>query len=138
METSVGLLYGMHLIGGGLPIAENRTNWPVGGGALALQPGWFSGHQHSLLYVNIGFGALPEDYSTPLVPRFEIQGPTNDPYPGSICLPQVPLPPGLEAQIGDRATIQVVQAAEHGAALYSVSYLSLIHPQVPTQPLLPK
>lgn len=28
---------------GGMPMSTNRSLWPVSGGALALQPGWFSG-----------------------------------------------------------------------------------------------
>ena len=56
----------------------------------------------------------------PLVPRFEIRGPTDNPYDGSICLPHVPLPEGTEVKVGDHATIQIVEAATHGAAMYSV------------------
>ena len=69
----------------------------------------------------MGFGTIPENYSAPLVLRFEIEGPTDDPYDGSICLPQVPLPEGFEAEVGGHATIQIVEAAVHGAAMYSVS-----------------
>ena len=54
------------------------------------------------------------------MPRFEINGPTNNPYGGSICLPYLPLPEGVEAKVGDHATIQIVEAATHGAAMYSV------------------
>lgn len=32
----------------------NRTKWPLGGGALSFQPGWFPGHSKALIYVNIG------------------------------------------------------------------------------------
>lgn len=55
------------------------------------------------------------------MPRFEIEGPTDSPYDGSICLPQVPLPEGSEVEVGEHATIQIVEAAVHGAAMYSVS-----------------
>ena len=52
---------------------------------------------------------------------FEIVGPSIVLYPGSICLPQVPLPVNYTAVIGHNATIQVIEAAQHGAALYNVS-----------------
>lgn len=103
-----------------MPTSTNRTYWPVGGGALALQPGWFPGHSTALIYVNIGLGEVPENMSHPVVPPFQITGPTNNPYPGTICLPQVPLPANISVKAGDKATIQVVETAKHGAALYNV------------------
>jgi hypothetical protein len=57
--------------------------------------------------------------TTPL----QIIGPSNNPYPGTICLPQVPLPANATVNVGDKATIQVVEQAQHGAALYSVRHL---------------
>lgn len=103
-----------------MPISQNRTKWPVSGGAVAVQPGWFPGHQTALIYVNIGLGAVPENMSHPVVPPFQITGPTNNPYPGTFCLPQVPLPANVSMKVGDKATIQVVEVAKHGAALYNV------------------
>ena len=41
---------------GGMGISTNRTYWPIGGGAVAFQPGWFQGHKTALLYVNLGIG----------------------------------------------------------------------------------
>jgi hypothetical protein len=104
----------------------NRTLWPVTGGAIALQPGWFQGHATAFFYMNLGFGTNgpdngPPNMSFPMVPVFQIVGPSKNPYPGTICLPQVPLPSGAVVNIGDNATIQVVETAIHGAALYSVS-----------------
>lgn len=104
---------------------RNRTYWPTTGGALAFQPGWFRGHSLAVIYVNLGFGTNgpdngPENMSNPMVNPFTIQGPTNNPYPGTICLPQVPLPANASVKAGDLATIQVVELAQHGAALYSV------------------
>ena len=58
--------------------------------------------------------------SFPMVPVFQIVGPSKNPYPGSFCLPQVPLPANITVNVGDNATIQVVETAIHGAALYSV------------------
>ena len=112
--------------GGGMPTSENRTKWPVGGGALALQPGWFPGHSSAFFYVNMGFGEVPQNMSFNMVPVFQLIGPTRDPYPGSFCLPQVPLPENATVKEGDKATIQVIETALHGAALYNVSYLRLV------------
>lgn len=58
--------------------------------------------------------------SFPMVPIFEIVGPSNNPYPGTFCLPQVPLPDGLSVKVGDLATIQVVEVAKSGSGLYNV------------------
>ncbi|KAF7718785.1 Uncharacterized protein PECH_005893 [Penicillium ucsense] len=104
---------------GGMPTSKNRTYWPIGGGAVAVQPGWFQGHSTALIYINMGFGEVPENMSHPVVPPFQIVGPTNDPYPGTICLTQIPIPQGINVKVGDKATIQVVEAAKHGAALYN-------------------
>ncbi|KAG5939224.1 hypothetical protein E4U59_003273 [Claviceps monticola] len=109
---------------GGMGTTRNRTYWPTTGGALAFQPGWFRGHSLAVIYVNLGFGTNgpdngPENMSNPMVNPFSIQGPTNNPYPGTICLPQVPLPANASVKAGDLATIQVVELAQHGAALYS-------------------
>lgn len=104
----------------------NRTFWPVSGGAVALQPGWFQGHATAQIFINLGFGTDgpdggPPNMSNPMVPQFGIIGPSKNPYPGTICLPQVPLPVNASVKAGDNATIQVVELAVHGAALYSVS-----------------
>lgn len=105
----------------------NRTLWPTTGGAIALQPGWFQGHATAFFYMNMGFGTDgpdhgPPNMSFPMVPVFQIVGPSKNPYPGTFCLPQVPLPSGIPTpNVGDNATIQVVETAIHGAALYSVS-----------------
>lgn len=58
-----------------------------------------------------------------MVPVFQIVGPSNLEYPGTFCLPQVPLPANFTPKIGDNATIQIVETAQHGAALYNVSLL---------------
>ncbi|KAI1344141.1 hypothetical protein F5Y15DRAFT_410992 [Xylariaceae sp. FL0016] len=113
--------YGMQWIYpcGGMPLTSNRTNWLVAGGAVSFQPGWFTGHRDALLYVNMGFGSVPQNYSVPLVAGFQIQGPSDSAYPGTVCLPQVPIPAGYDVRVGDEATIQVVEIAKHGAAMYS-------------------
>ncbi|KAF2423480.1 hypothetical protein EJ08DRAFT_596045 [Tothia fuscella] len=113
--------YGMQWIYpcGGLATAANRTKWPVTGGALSFQPGWFNGHQTAFVYVNIGLGTTPLNYSHPMVPVMQLTGPSNSMYPGTFCLPQVPLPGNITYNVGDNATIQIIETAVHGAALYS-------------------
>lgn len=106
----------------------NRTYWPTTGGAIAFQPGWFQGHQTAFLYVNLGFGTDgpdggPKNMSNTMVAPFQLLGPSKNPYPGTMCLPQVPLPAGTVVKSGDLATIQVVELAAHGASLFSVSCL---------------
>ena len=56
-----------------------------------------------------------------MLPVFQITGPSNVQYNGSFCLPQVPLPANYTPSVGDNATIQVIETAQHGAALYNVS-----------------
>jgi hypothetical protein len=128
-------------LGGGHYTTTNRTKWPITGGAIALQPGWFQGHATAFFYMNLGFGTDgpdhgPPNMSFPMVPVFQIVGPSKNPYPGTFCLPQVPLPVNASVKVGDNATIQVVETALHGAALYSVSRSSSssncpqVHPNV--------
>jgi hypothetical protein len=111
--------------GGGVGTTKNRTYWPTTGGAVAFQPGWFRGHETAFIYINLGFGTDgpdngPKDMSNPMLPPIQILGPSNGPYPGTVCFPQVPLPKDADVKPGDLATIQVVEHAVHGAALYSV------------------
>ncbi|WPH04940.1 Hypothetical protein R9X50_00783700 [Acrodontium crateriforme] len=126
--------YGMQWIYpcGGMPLTQNRTKWPVKGGAVSVQPGWFPGHSKALIYVNIGIqgpGDLnPPNMSHPVVPPFQITGPTNLKYDGQFCLPQVPMPANLSLEIGTNITLQVIEAAQHGAALYSCVDLTLADP----------
>ena len=106
-----------------MPRSNNRTLWPVTGGAVGFQPGWFPGHSSALIYINLGDGTTPQNMSMPMQSVFAITGPTNAEYPGSVCMPQVPLPVNYTAVIGQNATIQVIETAQHGAALYNVSIL---------------
>lgn len=112
-------------IGGGTTLSQNRTLWPVNGGAIAIQPGWFPGHATAFFYINMGFGTAgpdsgPINMSNPMIPVFQIVGPTKGPYAGTFCLPQVPLPANTVATIGQNATIQIVEVAVHGASLFNV------------------
>lgn len=110
-------------------MSTNRTLWPVKGGALAIQPGWFQGHNYAFFYVNIGINGpgevAPPNMSHVVVPPFQIVGPDNVAYNGTFCLPQVPLPTNLTFNIGDNITIQVIETAQHGAAIYNVRSIQL-------------
>lgn len=131
---------------GGMPTSENRTYWSTKGGAIAFQPGWFQGHATAFVYVNLGFGNEgpelnpdlrgPPNMSNPMVPPFQILGPTKQPYPGTVCLPQVPLPVNASVKAGDLATIQVVELAVHGAALYSCVDIIFAEPGDPRIPIV--
>ncbi|KAI0018021.1 hypothetical protein F4780DRAFT_752900 [Xylariomycetidae sp. FL0641] len=124
---------------GGTYLTTNRTYWPTTGGAVASQPGWFQGHQTALLYVNLGVGTDapdggPLNMSNPMVPPFQVLGPSKGPYPGGLCLPQVSLPTNMSFSAGDNATIQVVEIAQHGAALYSCVDITFAEPGDPRIP----
>lgn len=111
-----------------MPTSTNRTKWPINGGAVSFQPGWFQGHSTAFIYINLGLGTTPQNMSHPMISPFQITGPTNNPYPGTVCMPQVPLPANISVQVGDHATIQLIETAKHGAALYNVwsPYLFLL------------
>jgi hypothetical protein len=111
--------------GGGMPMSTNRTLWPIKGGAIAIQPGWFPGHSSAQFYFNMGYGNEPLNYSHAIT-NFAITGPSNVQYEGTFCMPQVPLPTGYEPKVGDNATIQVIELAQHGASLFNVSIVSIV------------
>ncbi|KAL2053652.1 hypothetical protein ABVK25_005956 [Lepraria finkii] len=114
---------------GGMPMSSNRTKWPVGGGAVGVQPGWFQGHSMALMYINLGDGTVPQNYSLPMQTVFGIMGPNNTAYIGSICIPQVPLPANYTAVVGNNATIQIIETAQHGAALYNCVDITFAEPE---------
>ncbi|AEO54538.1 hypothetical protein MYCTH_2297204 [Thermothelomyces thermophilus ATCC 42464] len=131
---------------GGMPTTTNRTYWPTTGGAIAFQPGWFSGHATAFIYVNLGLGNMgpelapelagPPNMSHPMLPPFQILGPSKNPYPGTVCLPQVPMPQNITVKPGDNATIQLIETAVHGAALYSCVDITFAEPGDPRIPLV--
>ncbi|KAM0712038.1 hypothetical protein Q7P37_011132 [Cladosporium fusiforme] len=118
---------------GGMPQTNNRTKWPVDGGGISIQPGWFPGHSRAQVYINIGIqesGHLaPRNMSHPVHPPFEITGPHNLQYNGQFCIPQIGMPANLSLKVGDNITIQVVEHAQHGAALYSCVDVTLAEPE---------
>jgi hypothetical protein len=71
-----------------------------------------------------------------MVKPFMLLGPTNNPFPGTVCLPQVPLPAGANVSAGDKATIQVVELAQHGASLYSCVDIIFAEPGDPRIPIV--
>lgn len=114
---------------GGMPMSQNRTKWPVQGGAIAFQPGWFAGHSSAFMYFNLGIGNNPQNYSFVMQNGLNIVGPSREPWPGTFCLPQVPLPAGLQVDVGDNATIQIIETALHGAALYNCVDITFAEPE---------
>lgn len=79
-----------------------------------------------MLQVNLGLtsdgpdgGPLHMEHQ--IVPKFGILGPSNNPFPGTICLDHVTVPTDIGVKAGMNATIQIVMSAQHGAALFSVS-----------------
>lgn len=114
-----------NIIGAGIPTTNNRTNWPITGGDISIIPGWNAGHPTAFFYVNMGFGSTPPNMTNIMLPVFQMTGPSKNPYPGSFCLTQVPLPVNASVKVGDNATIQVIQVALHGASLYNVSARAL-------------
>jgi hypothetical protein len=121
---------------GGMNTTNNRTFWSTEGGAVAFQPGWFRGHESAIIYINLGFGTDgpdngPKNMSNPMAGPIHLVGPSNGPYPGSICLPQVPLPKNATVKAGDKATIQVVELAVHGASLFSCVDIEFAEPGDP-------
>lgn len=119
---------------GGISTTKNRTYWPTTGGAVAFQPGWFQGHATAFIYINIGFGTDgpdngPLNMSSPLLPPLQLLGPSKNPYPGTVCFPQLPMPKNIpDVKPGDFATIQVIELAVHGAALYSCVDIEFAEP----------
>jgi hypothetical protein len=104
-----------HSPGGGVNQSlsdNNRTLWPLDGGAIALTPT----HHWAQTYINLGLGRN--------VTRFNItlMAPFNQTSNGTFCLPDVKLPEGLNLTEGDMASIQVVQLSATGGALYNVSF----------------
>ncbi|KAL5118737.1 hypothetical protein ACEQ8H_003414 [Pleosporales sp. CAS-2024a] len=127
-----GFPYGMQWMYpcGGMPMSRNRTKWPIKGGAIAVQPGWFPGHSVAQFYFNMGYGNEPLNYSHQIT-NFAITGPSNQQYEGTFCMPQVGLPMGYHPKVGDNATIQVIELAQHGASLYNCVDITFADPEDP-------
>jgi hypothetical protein len=133
-RVSCTMIAGLTLAGGGMRTSTNRTKWPLTGGAVAFQPGWFQGHSSAFIYINMGFGTIPPNMSNIILNGIEIIGPTNEPYPGTWCFPQLPLPANATVKVGDNATIQLIEAAKHGAALFNCVDITFAEPGDPDIP----
>jgi hypothetical protein len=112
-----------------MPTSQNRTKWPIRGGGVAFQPGWFTGHGTAFIFINLGLGTIPQNMSLSMLNGVQLIGPSRDPYPGTFCFPQVPLPANTTVKVGDNATIQVIELAVHGAALYSCVDITFAEPE---------
>lgn len=112
-----------------MPTSQNRTKWPIRGGGVAFQPGWFTGHGTAFIFINLGLGTIPQNMSLSMLNGVQLIGPSRDPYPGTFCFPQVPLPANTTVNVGDNATIQVIELAVHGAALYSCVDITFAEPE---------
>jgi len=114
-----------------MPLSSNRTNWPVGGGAISIAPGLAPGFKNSFIYINIakteGNALAPGNFSHLAMPPLAITGKDDlNPWAGQFCLPQVPMPAGVQFNVGDSATIQVVQVAANGQAVYNCADVTLL------------
>jgi hypothetical protein len=111
-------------------MTQNRSYWPIGGGAVSIAPGVGSGFKTSYIYINIGIAlpgeAAPQNYSHALTPPIAVAGVNASTWPGQVCIPQTSMPTGMQYNIGDLATIQVVQVAATGEAVYSVRICPII------------
>lgn len=97
---------------GGYPVSNNRTEWPVAGGPVALS----LGHAHSRVQVLLAMGNDPgSNFNVVLVPTIQEEG------PGEFCLPNVQVPANLGVTDGQNATIQVITDSESSGGLYNVS-----------------
>lgn len=139
--TNATFPYGMQWMYpcGGMNTTTNRTYWPTTGGAVAFQPGWFQGHETAYVYVNLGYGTDgpdngPLNMSNVMMSPVQLLGPSDNPYPGTVCFPQIPLPANASVKAGDKATIQLVELAVHGAALFSCVDIIFAEPDDPRIP----
>ncbi|RYP48765.1 hypothetical protein DL768_005422 [Monosporascus sp. mg162] len=89
--------------------AGNRTEWPVGGGAVSLH----LHHQWTYVYINLGLGNNVTNFNITLTPQL-----MNVTGQGDFCIPELPVPEGTVME-GQNATIQVVTNGESGSALYN-------------------
>ncbi|KAK7740619.1 hypothetical protein SLS62_011060 [Diatrype stigma] len=95
----------------GFPVTSNRTEWPLAGGALAVET-----HQPwEIFHINIGLGNDPRVFNKTLTP-FHV----NITGKGTACIPLVRVPIGIGYD-RQNATLQVVSYSSLGQALYNVN-----------------
>jgi hypothetical protein len=112
-----------------MPVTSNRTYWPSTGGAIAFKPSFLEGQPTAQIFINLGLGT---DYinsdqlqlnnmNISMVSQLGIQGLSGStPFSSTVCLPHVPLAASVNVKSGDLATIQLIQLAVNGDAMYSV------------------
>ncbi|KAG8425644.1 hypothetical protein J3458_002326 [Metarhizium acridum] len=88
--------------------AGNVTDWPVGGGSLALD----LHHPWTYVFVNLGLGENATNFNVSLTPQF-----WNVTGKGTLCVDKLPVP--VDVQDGALASLQVVTSGASGSALYN-------------------
>ncbi|KAI8629007.1 hypothetical protein F5Y19DRAFT_476098 [Xylariaceae sp. FL1651] len=88
--------------------AGNKTEWPLGSGAVVLD----LHHPWTYVYVNLGLGENTTNFNISLTPNL-----LNVTGNGTFCLPDLPLPTTISE--GQNGTIQVVTNGQSGSALYN-------------------
>ncbi|KAI9147245.1 NLP effector protein 2 [Paramyrothecium foliicola] len=97
---------------GGIPETQNRTAWPLNrAGVVALQPGWFAQNRYTQFSIRLGLDGSESEFPY-LMRWFRAIGPSDNPFPGTICLPDIFLPQNVRPANGDTATIQIIQLHE--------------------------
>ncbi|KID78839.1 uncharacterized protein G6M90_00g026040 [Metarhizium brunneum] len=88
--------------------AGNVTDWPIGGGLLALD----LHHPWTYVFVNLGLGENATNFNVSLTPQF-----WNVTGKGTLCVDKLPVP--VDVQDGALASLQVVTSGASGSALYN-------------------
>ncbi|UNI23301.1 hypothetical protein JDV02_009131 [Purpureocillium takamizusanense] len=95
----------------GVPYGKgNSTDWPLGGGSLKLE----LHHPWTYVFVNLAVGANSTNFNVSLTPQF-----WNTTGKGTLCVPKVALPVGIDVADGTKGSIQVVTIGQSGSALYN-------------------
>jgi hypothetical protein len=89
--------------------------WPLTGGSLNVD----FHHPFTYVFINLGVGSNVTNFNISLTAL-----PLNETGNGTLCLPQLVLPAGLNLQDGTNASIQISTVGPEGTALYNVSKLS--------------
>ncbi|KAI1119014.1 hypothetical protein F5Y14DRAFT_396201 [Nemania sp. NC0429] len=88
--------------------AGNKTEWPIEGGAVALD----LHHPWTYLYINLGLGQNSTNFNISLTPEL-----LNVTGRGDFCFPVLPVP--IPVSDGQEATLQFVTNGQSGSALYN-------------------
>lgn len=122
---------------GGLGPTTNRTKWPISGGAIAFQPGHNAGHSTAFIYINMFVGnnntlETGNYFNISIKPVFQIVAPnnTNEAFDSTICFQSnyFTVPNTTVIEPGTNATIQIIELAKNGNALYSCSDITFEDP----------